>query len=328
MSEASARADAFVSAHRDKAAALGDRLADLTEDPEMFVRELSEGLAALVDPAYTEMAERASPGTPAELAVRGPLAEIIQRPLRRALREGSSISALGLAQRLMAASQRDLRLFALPCLRRALPDDPEQTWQLMRQIGRGARDWIEVDTLADVWARGVLAEPFRWAELELLVYSEHTFERRLVGATLATMPHRVPTARREELRDGPSERACAQIRLLMGDAEVRVQKALSWAIREWARVDPDAIAELLRAETAVAVDGDDGARAWVVRDSLSNLPPHLSDALRERLRGIRRVPNAPSTSIAAAQAASFSAALAGANEAVAQQGERYTRSRA
>jgi hypothetical protein len=48
-------------------------------------------------------------------------------------------------------------------------------------------DWIEVDALAQAWAVGILAEPFRWAELEQLVYSSDAMERRLVGSTLATM---------------------------------------------------------------------------------------------------------------------------------------------
>ena len=60
---------------------------------------------------------------------------------------------------------------ALPCLRACLPDEPERSWQLMRRMARAANDWITVDSLADVFAQGILAEPFRWAELEQLVYS-------------------------------------------------------------------------------------------------------------------------------------------------------------
>jgi len=328
MSEASARADAFVSAHLDEATALGEALADLIEQPEVFLGALREGLASLADPDFTDMAERASPGTSARYVVRAPLVEAIRRPFREALREGSSIPALQLAQRLIDAEDRDLRLFALPCLRRSLIEDPEQSWQLLRRMGRGAGDWVEVDSLAGLWARGVLAESFRWAELEQLLYSEHTFERRLIGATLATIPHRVPTSRRHELRPESVERALQMIRQLMGDAEVMVQKALSWAIREWARVDSEAAAELLRDETTIAVEHGDGARAWVIRDSLSNQPPQLSAALRDRLAGIRRDRSAPSTSIAAEQAASFAVVLASSNDAVSIQGDRYTRSRA
>lgn len=328
MSEASTEANAFVSTHRGQAEALGAVLAELTEEPEAFVTALREGMAALVDPAYTAVSERVSPGVPAELAVRGPLVEAVQRPLKSSLREGSSISALRLAQRLIACEQRDLRLFALPCLRRALSEDPEQAWQLMRQMGRRAGDWVEVDALADVWARGALAEEFRWAELEQLMYSQHLYERRLMAATLATIPHRVPTARRSELRTGPGQRAMDMLRQLAGDAEEMVQKALSWAIREWTNVDPELTADLLREQTAIAVARNDGARAWVIRDALSNQPPDLADSLRRQLVGLRRDRQAPSTSIAAGRAATFAAALAGANDAVAAQGDRYTRSRA
>lgn len=328
MSEATAEAKAFVSAHHEQAHGLGERLADLTEEPEAFVDALRAGLEALVDPAHLAMATRACPETPARFAIRGPLHAALMRPLDRALAESSSISALRLAQRLTDTEHRDLRLYAHPCLRRSLKPDPELSWQLMRRLGRCAADWIAVDSLADVWARGVLAEPFRWAELEQLLYSDHTYERRLVPATLATIPHRLPRARRDELRGGPGERAAQMIVMLMGDAEEMVQKALSWAIREWTRVDAELMAELLRSETAIASERADGARAWVIRDSLSKQPPELAGALRHQLTGIRRDRNTPSTSIAAGQAASFAVALANSNEAVTVQGDRYTRSRA
>lgn len=327
MSEASAKADAFVATHLKAARAVGEELADLTEEADAFLVALTRGLTSLADPVHLRSITRACPDTPARHAIRRPLNDALMRPLRRALRETSGISALRLAQRLAEADHRDLRLYAHPPLLRALPEDPELSWQLMRQLGRRAQDWIAVDSLADVWARGVLAEPFRWAELEQLLYSQHTFERRLVAATLATMPHRVPAARRDELRSGASARGLSMLSQLMGDAEVMVQKALSWAIREWTRVDADATAELLRSETAIAVEHKDGARAWVIRDALSNQPPEMAARLRAELTGLRRDAAVPSTSIAATQAASFAAVLAGANEVVAAQGDRYTRSR-
>ncbi len=327
MSEATARANAFVSAHLGQATALGERSADLIGEPETFVAALAGGLATLDDPDYTAMTARVSPDVPAELMVRGPLVEAVQRPLRAALHEASSMTALHLAGRLITERQRSLRLFAVPCLARSLAPDPEQTWQLMRRMARGAEDWIEVDTLAEVWARGVLAEGFRWAELEQLVYSERTCERRLIGATLATIPHRVPGDRRESLRPDVAGRALDLLGQLMGDAEVMVQKALSWAIREWTPVDPAAVAVFLTTEAELAARTRDGARAWVIRGSLTKQSAELASDLRTRLKGIRRDRSAPSTSIASARAAVFAAALASSNDAVAAQGDRYTRSR-
>jgi hypothetical protein len=116
--------------------------------------------------------------------------------------------------------------------------------------------------------------------------------------------------------------------MLMGDSEEMVQKALSWAIREWTRVDAELMAGFLRSETAIASERRDGARAWVIRDSLSRQAPELASALRQELAGIRRDRHTASTSIAAGQAASFAVALDSSNEAVAVQGDRYTRSRA
>jgi hypothetical protein len=160
-----------------------------------------------------------------------------------------------------------------------------------------------------------------------LLYSRQTYERRLVPATLATLPHRLPRQRRRELRTHALDRALELLRQLMGDAEVMVQKALSWALRQWTSVDAKATAAFLRQETAIASEDRDGARAWVIRDSLSKQPPELGAELRARLDGIRRDTKAPSTSIASTHAAAFAAVLASSNDAVAAQGDRYTRSR-
>ena len=318
----------FAAAHLDEASALGERLVELIDRPDDYLSALTEGLEALAEPGYLEMVTRACPQTPARYLVRGALSEALAKPVRAGLREGSSMSALQLAQRLAAADHRDLRLYANDPLRRALPEDPEMSWQIMRRLGRAAEDWIATDSLADLWARGILAERFRWAELEQLLYSQQTYERRLVPATLATLPHRLPKARRDELRPEAVERAFELLRQLMGDALVMVQKALSWAIREWTTVDPEATATFLRGETTIAARDRDGARAWVVRDALSRQPDALASELKTSLEGIRRNAKAPSTSIASTHAAAFADALNASNDAVAAQGDRYTRSHA
>jgi 3-methyladenine DNA glycosylase AlkD len=172
----------------------------------------------------------------------------------------------------------------------------------VRTEGRSAGNWICVDTLAHVAARGVLAEPYRWAELEQLVYSPSRWERRLAGSTIATIPHTNRTAGRtpEVVRRG-----LAILDDLVGDPEPDVQKALSWALRTLASVDLAATAAILRAETRMARATDDGYRAWVIRDTCEKLPASLAAELRQALSGIRRRPGAPSTSRAAARAADF-----------------------
>ena len=223
------RAAALVAERLPQARGLGLALAELIDDPESFTRTLTEGLEQLADEAYAIEQERVAPGSGAVIGTRWPLVHAVERALRRPLGESSSSSALWLAQRLAASEYREVRLFSLPCLERSLPDDPERSWQLMRRLGRGARDWISVDTLASVYAQGILLEPFRWAELEQLVYSKQNMERRLVGATLARMPYEIQggAGRSEALDAG---RALELISMLMGDADDQVQKALSWAL--------------------------------------------------------------------------------------------------
>jgi 3-methyladenine DNA glycosylase AlkD len=325
MSDATRVANAFVATHLRDATRLGERLADLVTDPVAFQAELATGLATLADASYAAAQERVAPGSGAVLGVRWPLLHEISRQLRPALREVSPSLVLDLATRLARMSAtREERLMALPCLRACLPEEPERSWQLLRRMGHAANDWITVDSLAEVFAQGLLAEPFRWAELEQLVYAERAMERRLVGATLARLPHAVPVRERPSLRVGP---VLALIGQLIGDADPWVRKSLSWALREWSRIAPAEVSRFLEGQAALARDGSDGHRAWVVRDSLTHLPIARAAAIRARVEGIRARPGTPSTSDAARTAAQFDIARL-APSAVAQQGDRYARSHA
>jgi 3-methyladenine DNA glycosylase AlkD len=320
-SEVTLRAQALVAERLPQARGLGESLAELIDDPEEFVVVLRSGLAALADPAYAAEQERVAPGSGAVFGVRSPLLSAVWRPLRQALKEGSDASALWLAERLAIEQEREFTLFSHVCLLRSLGDDPERTWQLMRRLARAAHDWIRVDSLAELFAQGILAEPFRWAELEQLVYSADRWERRLVGSTVARVPFELPRAARPRLSATPG---LTLIKSLLGDAEPDVQKALSWALRSWLDVDPRGVRDLIRAEADAARRAADGHRAWVLRDALTapQVEAGFAAEVRAHLDGIKREHNRPSTSPAAAVAGGFAGLDALADRALGQQGAR------
>jgi hypothetical protein len=308
-----------------RAGALGRQLATLIDEPEEFVEVLEAGLAALSDPDHAVTLRRVSPDVETFHAVPSPLVRAIESPIKAELRQGSSATALSLAGQLERADVREVRMFARPCLLRALPDEPERAWQIMRRLAARAADWIEVDAFAQAWAVGVLAEPFRWAELEQLVYSPAVMERRLIGSTLATMTHVLKGSARPRLAPELAPRAIALVGTLIGDAEPAVQKALSWALRSWHALAPDAVEPFLREQASIARAQGDGHRAWVVRDALPAVPPTVAVELRAQLGDVRRRPGAPSSSTAAAIAARYG--IATGVLVAAGQGERYARAR-
>jgi 3-methyladenine DNA glycosylase AlkD len=301
-SEATAHAVAFVAEHKPVAEALGSRLADHIHDPDAFAATLQRGLATLADPAYLEGQKFVAPGLGVSHGVRWPLIAAIVRGFKAATKRDRPTPLLFLADRLFKEPHLEARWFAFALLERTLAADPERTWQLLRRAAREAGDWITIDDLAHPYGTGIAAEPYRWAELEQLVYSPSRWERRLVASTIATMTH----GNRKSGR-GPDvvARSLPLLEQLMGDAEPDVQKALSWAYRSLAQIDRDATTLALRVQADLAASTDDGHRAWVVRDSLSKLDAHDAEDLRDRLAGIRRRPGAPSTSTAASMASRF-----------------------
>lgn len=320
-SEVTLRAQAFVAERLPEARGLGIALGDLIDEPEEFLNALREGLTRLADDAYAREQERVAPDSGAVFGVRNPLMAAIARQVRAPLRESSSSSALWLAERLASEEERELVLFSHVALARALPDDPERTWQLMRRLARRAKDWISVDELAELFAAGILLERFRWAELEQLIYSADKWERRLVGSTVARLPFELPTHKRATLEHTP---ALMLIKSLIGDGEPDVQKALSWALRSWNEVHQAGVTAFLRTEAATARDADDGNRAWVLRDALTwpGTDRRLATEIRTILEGVRRRPGGPSTSEASAVAGQFQGLDRMSEQAIAMQGER------
>jgi 3-methyladenine DNA glycosylase AlkD len=226
----------------------------------------------------------------------------VSRGFRQATKGDRATPLLFVADRLFHERELEPRWFAFGLLERTLDTETERTWQLLRRAAREAGDWITVDSLAHPYAKGIAAEPYRWAELEQLVYSPSRWERRLVGSTIATMTH---VDRRRGRDPDVAVHALPLLGQLIGDAEPDVQKALSWAYRSLTVVDAEATEAALREETDRAARTADGHRAWVIRDTLSKLDPAAADELRDRLTGVRKHAGAPSTSAAADTIAHF-----------------------
>jgi len=302
ISPVTERATALVAERRPIAEALGRDLAEHVNDPAAFAAALRDGLRDLSDPAYLEGQRRIAPGIGALFGVRWPLIEAVKRGFRESTRRERTGGWLFIADRLLREEELEPRWFAFGLLERLIADDPERTWQLLRRAAREAADWITVDSLAHPVGKGILAESYRWAELEQLVYSPSRWERRLIGSTIATTPfidHRL--GRQPDI----ARHGLDLIGQLLGDDAPDVQKALAWALRSLTLVDRGAVAAFCERESIRAAEDSDGHRAWVIRDALAKLDPAAAGPVRARLDGIRRRAGAPSSSAASAAAARF-----------------------
>jgi len=294
---------ASILAERDtRASELGGELADLIHEPTAFAKSLHDAFAELADPEYRAGQAFVAPGIGPTHGVRTPLQVSLRRAFEKASRRASPSELLVVCDRLLREPEREARWFAISTLQRTLPSDPERTWQLLRRAASEADDWITVDDLAHPYGKGILAEPYRWAELEQLTVSPSRWERRLVGSTIATMPY---VNRREGRSPEVPATALPLLGTLIGDAEPDVQKSLSWAYRSMAIVDRAATTAALEREAATAAERDDGNRAWVIRDSLSKLDPGDAARIRDRLAKVRRRAGAAPTSQASELAGRF-----------------------
>ena len=296
------RAVAFVGERRDRAEQLGRQLADLVREPAAFVDAVDRALAELADPVYAEGSHGVVPGLGPTHGVRWPLLAAIVRGFKTTTPKERPSTLLDLAAPLLRAPMVEAHWIAFALLERTVRAEPERSWQLLRQAAQHAGDWATVDALAHPFGRGILAESYRWAELEQLVFSPSRWERRLVGSTIATIPH---VERRPGRQPIVVEKGLALLGQLIGDAEPDVRKSLAWAYRTLAQIDLPATAAELRAEAEVAARTNDGHRAWVIRDTFAKLPDTLAAELKRQLGTIRSRRDQPSTSRASATATAF-----------------------
>ncbi len=297
------RAAALVADRRPTAEEVGRELAGLVDDPDVFTERLCAGFSALADTEYANEQQRVAPGLGPAYGVRWPLMAAIERGFRAGSRKERVDSRwLYVVDRLFRERELEPRWFSFGLLERLVVVDPERTWQLLRRASRESGDWITVDALAHPVGRGILNEPYRWAELEQLVYAPSRWERRLVGSTIATIPFIDHSLGRESMVAGHALPILAD---LIGDADPDVQKSISWALRSLTVVDRPAVEQFLDEQATIAASTADGHRSWVIRDALPKIDPANAADIRSRLEGIRRRSHAPATSRAADTASRF-----------------------
>jgi 3-methyladenine DNA glycosylase AlkD len=295
---------------RDRAKQLGRHLGTLIDDVDRFAEAARSALDELADDAYRRELQRVAPGVRGAVGVRSPLLVAVVTGLAPTIRSTTPSEALWVAERLTRSDELELRQLAIAFLRRSLPDDPERTWQLIRRLGRRAQDWISVDSLGFIVAEGILREPYRWSEIEQLVFAESPWERRLAAASVAEARSTARDLAARRIISSPLtpmevKRGLNVVASLIGDGDPNVRKALSWALRELAPVDREQVTAFMSAQAERAAAEKDGNRAWVLRDALGKLAPADAEALRSSLQGLRRAPRADSTSTASGIAARF-----------------------
>jgi 3-methyladenine DNA glycosylase AlkD len=284
------------------ATALGLRLAEAAAEPEALEMQTERGLREMARPEDLAAIRRVAPGIDPLVGASFFLVQRTGRAFVRATRRDSPSNLLLACERWFSLPMLEARWLAMVVLERLVIADPERSWQLLRRASKEACDWITIDALAHPVGRGILAEPFRWSEVGQLAFAPSSWERRLVGSTIATIPFIDRTGGRVP---GIADQALPILRSLIGDDRPEVQKALSWALRSLTLVDADAVLDFCRREAAKAVEEQDGHRAWVIRDALPKLPPGAATTIRKSLASVRRRSRAASTSEAASIARAF-----------------------
>lgn len=298
-SATTAASQRFIAENMAKAVALGDHLTDLAQAPNAFLADIHNGFAQMADPAAAAGIRAVAPTIGPVLGVRLPLLEATFKQFRKSIKNVPAAALFDIADHLQGEEAAEFHWFGMWMLERLLAADPDRAWQMMRWAARDASDWISVDTLAHPYALGLLLESKRWSDVQQLVHSSSRWERRLVGATVATLPH----IKRVGAKDKRVAGSCLMlIGQLMGDPEPDVQKALSWALRSLAPIDPAGVVAFATKEAEQARSTKDGGRAWVIKDALPKLPPEAQATLKLMLAGVRRRPSAPSQMHAAAAA--------------------------
>ncbi len=214
----------------------------------------------------TEMAAVIAAGLASLPMPNTPRLRAVRRSYSRALRDCRGDYVLAVAR----ALRRDLRWRWIAL---ELIADHREAFALLdsgqiEDLGRGMADWGAVDTFGrtiagPAWLHGLLGDDdiARWAA------SEDRWWRR--AALVCTVALNTPS----QGGAGDAARTLAVCRLLVGDRDDMVVKALSWALRKLSERDPDAVRAFVRAH-------EDDLAARVKREVAHKLETGLKNPRR------------------------------------------------
>ena len=245
----------------------------------------------------TRPPRRASRRAPATtIGVRWPLIHAVERALRGPFRESSAgLAAAGSPSawprnRSARCACSRFPACGAPCAStRSAPGSCCDGWRAAPPTGSASTPSRQV------YAQGVLAERFRWAELEQLVYLRPAHGAAAGGLHPRAHPARGPARAARDA--GHRRRARARRSSSWATPTTRSRRrspgpsanGAGWTGPRWGSGSSE--------QSVLAAATGDGHRAWVIRDALP-AQPHATVAapIRTRLAGIAQRPGAPSTS--------------------------------
>jgi 3-methyladenine DNA glycosylase AlkD len=170
----------------------------------------------------------------------------IRRRFSKALRTASAGTVIAIAYNLVERGRFDCRFLAYEIILNHRPALDNLGPKEVSRLGRGLDSWGAVDTFAcyvsgPAWRQNQLSDELihNWAR------SKDRWQRR--AAIVST----VPLNNKARGGSGDSRRTLAVCRLVVGDNDDMVVKALSWALRELSKRDPQATREFLAGYEAV-----------------------------------------------------------------------------
>lgn len=162
-----------------------------------------------------------------------PNVRAVRRELSRTLRGASAKDVVALATQLVARDESFDRFIACEIVAHHPAALASLDAKLLRQLGDGMDSWDDVDVFAcylagPAWREGQVtdAEVRRW-----LASTDRWWRRTAVVATVA-LNNKARGGR------GDAPRTLAICERALGDSDIMVVKALSWALRELAKREP------------------------------------------------------------------------------------------
>ncbi len=202
---------------------------------QTMLDKIKETLIAIAEPGRAEPMRAYMRNQFAFIGIPTPLRRKALRPLFRQLKGcGDSVQLIALAKQLWALPEREYQYAALDLLASRHKDLDIQDIPALLSLAQDKSWWDSVDGLASIIS-DILAG--RHDAMDAALISPNMWLRRI--AMLHQLGWRDNT---------DTARLFAYARTLAPEQEFFIQKAIGWALRDYAHHDPQAVRDFLRAE--------------------------------------------------------------------------------
>lgn len=210
------------------------------KDFKVIIRDITESLEEMSTPERLEMSKRSFPTSQRVIGVTNPQMKELIKALKSSFKAWTEQQWISLCKSLVSEDVFECQIIAYELISRDKKLLGALSFEDVNDLWNNLDNWASVDHFTVgiygvLWGRGVVRDE----HIAALLQSENYWDRRVAVVSTVALNLKSRGGR------GDTKRTLTVCEKVVDERQAMIWKALSWALRELSKRDPDAVWEFL-----------------------------------------------------------------------------------